>query len=264
MDENKTRYDFIDKFGVDAFVPGQDGLLYKYFTIDRALELVGDESLWFSAPDKLNDMFELDIDRIQFNVTDESIVSLSERYFPDNNKKREELLNSPHRAVAAKLVQNEFKKLRSECGICCFTTNPRERKMWGLYGKSDSGVCIGFDLPYHILVSPTSFLLKVKYETEFTNIDHFNGDNIRNFTSWVFTKNSDWGYEEEIRMLRIGSQGLLKIPLNSIKEIHYGSRCEENDIGRLESRLALKDYISHKKFRIHRERQSYELLSKPL
>ena len=68
--------DFNAKFGIDAYLPHRDGLLYKYFSNFRAVESVLHESFYFAMPRQLNDPFELDVERIQFDLTDENIWSL--------------------------------------------------------------------------------------------------------------------------------------------------------------------------------------------
>lgn len=223
--------DFKKQFGVEAYIPHIDGLLYKYFNIDRAKDVVMEEALWFSSPEKLNDSFELDVEKIKFDMSDENIKAFLLRYYSDAPEILAEIFerSKSNRDLVADFMQKKMAEIRDECGICCFTTNPCNKRMWALYGNSDTGVVIGFQLPPIILGKKDFFVMKVIYENERSFIDYFNKPHPI-FPIWACVKDSDWAYEKEIRAVDMSRKGLHKFALNAVKEIHYGMKTKQEDI----------------------------------
>lgn len=262
MDVKKDRFDFTGTFGVDAFIPGSDGLLYRYFSAERALQTVQSGSLHFSVPDSLNDPFELDVKRISFDLNPANLKKLAERFYPNNPSARQQIIDSAIGAVekVPAALEELLSRFRESLGICCFTTNPRQKLMWSHYGQSDTGICIGFNFPWYWFLAPRFFVMKVKYEKERSILDHFNWVP-STIPLWAFTKNSDWEYESEVRILSFAFKGLVKYPFASISEIHYGNRIDEKDIGRMESLITYTGNSDYKRFKIGLSNKSYDLIS---
>jgi hypothetical protein len=261
---NKSDINFIERFGVDIYRPEKDGLLYKYFSFPRALQAITESKLYFASPTQLNDSFELDIDNIRFEMTDENVKKLAERYYPNNPVKQTNLFEKSitNRRFVPDALRKELDKIRNQSGVCCFTTEPRNKLMWGHYGVSDTGVCIGFNLSPLSISEPELFIMKVKYENERKIMNYFDTPfNI--FPLWAFVKNGDWGYEKEIRAINMTYNGLMSYNKESIKEVHYGLKTTEEDIGKMESLLVLKNYHDYKRFKIEKSKTDYKLTSSP-
>lgn len=167
--------DFKERFGVDAYLPHRDGLLYKYFNMERGIQLVSQEALFFASPVQLNDSFELDEDKIRFEMTDENIWSLLKRKYPNDLAKQNDTfeLSKINRHLVPGIMKQQLAKMREACGVCCFTTDPRNKVMWGHYGSSDTGVVIGFNLPPFSLHIKDLFVMHVLYEKERSFINYF-------------------------------------------------------------------------------------------
>lgn len=256
--------DFKEKFGVDAYLPHRDGLLYKYFNMERGIQLVSQEALYFASPFQLNDSFELDEDKIKFDMTDGNIWSLLKRMYPNDLIKQTEVfeLSKKNRHLVPEVMKAQMSRIRQECGVCCFTTDPRNKLMWGHYGSADTGVVIGFDLPPFSLHVKDLFVMKVLYEEERSFINYFDKP-FTIFPIWAFVKNIDWAYEKEIRAVAMSYNGLLKFDISSIQEIHYGMKAKDEHIGQIESLMALKNYAGYKRFHIEKSDNSFAYLSTP-
>jgi hypothetical protein len=167
--------DFKAKYGIDAYLPHRDGLLHKYFSNFRAIESVRHESFYFAMPRQLNDPFELDVERIQFDLIDENIWSLLKRTLPGNLAEQQRIfeLSKHTRGQVPAVMHEQINKLRDACGICCFTSNPHNRLMWSHYGQSNTGIVIGFNLPPFSPYLHDLFVMKVKYEQEKSFINYF-------------------------------------------------------------------------------------------
>jgi len=250
--------DFKKKFGVDAYIPERDGILYKYFNIERGIQCISQEALYFASPTQLNDSFELDVDRIKFEMTDENIWKLLNRRHLRNAAERQAAFerSKEHRDRVPSVMREQLAKLRDSCGICCFTTNPTNKLMWAHYGQSDTGVVIGFNLPPFSPHLKDFFVMKVLYEEERSFIDYFEKSTTL-LPVWAFVKNDAWAYENEIRAVKMDYNGLLKYNIESVQEIHYGIKTDPNMIGRLESVMALKNYRHYNRFQIAHDTNSY-------
>jgi len=254
--------DFKAKFGIDAYLPHRDGLLYKYFSIERGIESVFKEAFYFATPPQLNDPFELSVDRITFEMTDENIWSLLKRTLPNNPSEQQRIfeLSKQTRSNVPEVMRKQIQTMRDNCGICCFTSNPKNELMWAHYGQSDTGVVIGFNLPPFSPHMKDLFVMKVKYEKEKSFINYFDKPYTL-FPIWAYVKNDRWNYEEEIRAVSMSHHGLLRYSIESVKEIHYGMRTSEEMIGRMESVMALKKYHAYQRFKINTDSNSYEYQS---
>ena len=250
--------DFKKQFGVEAYIPELDGLLYKYFSIERGVQCISQEAIYFASPKQLNDSFELDVEKIMFEMTDENIWKLLKRTMPGNEAAQHLAFekSKEHRDKVPAIMHKQLTKLRNECGICCFTGEPVNKLMWAHYGQSDTGMVIGFHLlPYSVHLKDL-FIMKVLYEAERTSIDYFEKSTTL-LPIWAFVKNSDWSYEKEIRAVKMDYNGLLKYDISSIKEIYYGIKTDPNIIGRVESIMALKNYNNYKRFQVAQSKGSY-------
>jgi len=256
--------DFKKKFGVDAYIPERDGLLYKYFSIERGIQCISQEALYFASPSQLNDSFELDVDKIRFEMTDENIWALINRRHPGNEVERQIAFENSkkNREKVPALMKTLIGKLRDACGVCCFTTDPVNMLMWAHYGKSDTGIVVGFNLPPYSPHLKDFFVMKVLYEQERSFIDYFKNSTTL-FPVWAFVKNIFWEYENEIRAVKMDHNGLLKYDIASVHEIHYGMKTDVDMIGQLESIMAIKNYQDYKRFQIAHDTDSYGYKSRP-
>ena len=256
--------DFKKKFGVDAYIPERDGLLYKYFGIERGIQCISQEALYFASPSKLNDSFELDVDKIKFEMTDENIWTLLRRRYAGDDAQQELAFekSKQNREKVPAIMKTQLAKLRDACGVCCFTSDPTNKLMWAHYAQSDTGIVIGFNLPPFSPHLKDFFVMKVLYENERSFIDYFKKSTTL-FPVWAFVKNSDWAYEKEIRAVKMDYNGLLEYNIESVVEIHYGIKTDIDMIGRLESIMSIKNYKDYKRFQIVHDVNSYGYQSQP-
>jgi len=256
--------DFKKRFGVDAYIPERDGILYKYFSIERGIQCILQEALFFASPSQLNDSFELDVDKFKFEMSDKNINAFLNRIYPDSETERQVAFekSKEHRNKVPAIMKMQLAKLRDSCGICCFTNDPVNKLMWAHYGQSDTGIVVGFHIPPYSFHLKDFFMMKVLYEEERSFIDYFNRSTAV-FPLWAFVKNNEWAYENEIRAVKMDYNGLLKYQIESVREVHYGIKTNTDMIGRLESIMALKNYRSYKRFQICHSTDSYGYKSNP-
>ena len=145
-------------------------------------------------------------------MTDKNIWSLLQRKLPNNSVEQQRIfeLSKQTRGATPAIMQEQIRKMRDACGICCFTSDPHNKLMWANYGRSDTGVVIGFNLPPYSPHIHDLFVMKVLYEQERSVINYFDKPHTL-FPIWAYVKNDVWSYEKEIRAVAMSYNGLLNL-----------------------------------------------------
>ena len=95
-----------------------------------------------------------------------------------------------------KSIRQKYRQWRTSIaqkwGLLCFTKSWRNPLLWSHYADSHKGICLGFDVPTHVL-------RPVKYEQYRLPSDHWTG-NVE-ISPIMWTKFTRWKYEEEQRWI---------------------------------------------------------------
>ncbi|WP_394027177.1 DUF2971 domain-containing protein [Desulfovibrio falkowii] len=162
-----------------------------------------------------------------------------------------------------KFIQNVNSKLKSQnIGILCLTEDYTSDKMWGLYTNAHAGFVLGLDTEnklFQALKNADNLfgpLKKVSYkpEDDLAYITDYVTDEIQKsyefLNDTIFTKNDQWEYEKEWRIvinapkhLKFIPKGILiSVPPAIVKSVYLGTRvvsglqeeatafCKEHDI----------------------------------
>jgi len=106
-----------------------------------------------------------------------------------------DLLDSKHRRALLKFKQT----MDAQHGLLCFSKDWRNPLLWGHYGDSHKGMALGFDIPDDLLfeVKYTQARSKAKFNARTGML--IQGEQL--LENLIRTKFSDWGYEEEYRLV---------------------------------------------------------------
>jgi hypothetical protein len=212
-----------------------DGIrhLYKYRSVDaedngsveKTKSLLVNEEIWFSSASSFNDAFEMDF---------EIGLPESKKVFSENLKKNDYLLDQLNLSPAKRLMEKQrirrmapaltaemeegFRKQLDEAlGIYCFSEDPRNRLMWGLYSDSNSGYCVQFG----VYNDPIFYLArKIEYMNERVVVPVLTNDEDR--PQGHLYKSSDWSYEKEWRLALLNVKGKLRMAQNSVVGVILG------------------------------------------
>jgi hypothetical protein len=136
-------------------------------------------------------------------------------------------------------------KINREIGILCLSANPRSILMWSHYADEHKGFVIGFDSDddffSHRLGEPEDIgLLRI---VDYVNnrpivvIEKLKNEN-HDTPDYFFTKNPDWDYEQEWRIIRFLNGAavvlcgethkthLFKVPASAIREVIFGCNAQ--------------------------------------
>jgi hypothetical protein len=124
--------------------------------------------------------------------------------------------------------EQEFNNKLKTAGICCFSRRNDSILMWSHYADKHQGFCLAFSSNSHLKgVNP----LDVNYTTDFTTLNfHYDGqDAIFNL---IYTKSSEWSYEEELRTILYDFTDInsrkVKFNPTDLKAIYLGAKCSIN------------------------------------
>ena len=213
------------------FIDNGKVFLYKYIDIDGALKLIKNQTFKFSNPRDFNDPFDLYEKLIDFSKNDTlSPVNMARR-----DKRRAETASDK---VKIKLLQHQWRKLRSNYGISCFSKTYKNILMWSHYADKHTGVCIGFYIDALKLMDDGFITFAVEYKDNFMPLPFSDIDiNVRlnSIMQYLSLKAAYWSYEEEIRMINFDYYLNYKDSFfdfrkyAEIREIHFGLRTSEKN-----------------------------------
>ena len=107
-------------------------------------------------------------------------------------------LNDPFEFLGAELSDRSFRRVMQETkkeisktnGLLCFSRNWTNPVQWSHYTDKHKGICLGFDVPNHLLT-------KIDYVKE--RLIHHGEINEELMRKLLTTKFEHWSYEEEYR-----------------------------------------------------------------
>ncbi|MGI4804893.1 MAG: DUF2971 domain-containing protein [Janthinobacterium lividum] len=213
--------------------------LFKYIDYESSLKILSNTTLAFKCPVDMNDPYDCSLDFLDLTNPPEDYLKdlLKEKYAHLSRQERRKRIAysiKNFKPLLPDIFQKGMKSDLKKRGITCFSEINDNLLMWSHYGKSHTGICIGFDVVklYESIKVKHQFdklFIKVRYETEFQMMNFFD-DTEKAVINWVRTKSFDWNYEKEVRItlsnLKFNSDGLYILPIdkNCIKHVYLGSR----------------------------------------
>ncbi len=213
-------------------------LLFKYRTINQHLiNSLSESTLYFAAPDKLNDPFDC-----QVNIEKCLLEAISESVGKER-KYLEALTKIPQ--FAAKLQKGLL-----GVGICSFSKILDNPLMWAHYANNHRGLNLLYKIPEQFFLDERNRIIGLA-ATE------YGASPLRKWFKEVaptlgkpgsvemgvalskklFTvKGKHWEYEQEVRAIREQS-GPLTIPRKFLVQVCFGLRTSENGILRIKKTL---------------------------
>lgn len=189
-------------------------ILYKYTSIDgeridwikRTLE----GWIYFASPSTFNDPFELSP---TFEAPNEQTVAKFLDKFGSllTKSARARVVREATRKLKSQSINAVDAEWVSSLGVLCMASDPKNLLMWGHYGNSHKGVCLGFDASY----APFSTAKPIRYSSERPSIPLTESPLLNEAAteSILLTKSPHWKYEEEWRAI--------KRPVREAEKIFY-------------------------------------------
>lgn len=224
--------------------------LYKFrsFKNEKRKRILTDGELFFPSPDEFNDPFDTSIPIRYENFTRNEFI----RYWTDSYK--EDYPNARDRDIRgwvknfyricrtpggkniiADNQEKVIKEIRSsKVGVFSLTANLKSILSWSHHADSHRGFCVGF-----LTSNLKAFLQKVEpllefgpvdYTKEYPYINAYKTSVAEKAKKILWTKSSDWEYENEYRILWInGANKPLRIPDGIIRRVVLGCQVSAAD-----------------------------------
>lgn len=178
--------------------------LYKYYN-DTKLETVKNNTMWYSAPCKFNDMFDCDI-----SIDEEEIFHSALQMVPDKRGVRpgSPMWRQLKQTVSAGIRSfgSTIENMKTTTGISCLSESDDSLLMWAHYANNHCGMCVEYELleiSKQLGFSP----VPVIYSDERASFRSINQDTIEADATSVLiesltSKSPEWSYEKEWRIIR--------------------------------------------------------------
>ena len=193
--------------------------LYKYRSIENAVEFLKNSCIYFSNYYDFNDPFESACNK-KLNYTTRQYIEAFQRWGLDfyTSVQKEQEIRLGYVNGEDLLKQATYIMLNG-FAYYCMTTEPDNILMWSHYADSHKGVCLKFDLLQDL--DTFSLTVPVDYNSEYPEFDTLNGNPGINI---ITRKSLDWAYEHEHRTVKIKEHGLHQINKEALVEIIFGCR----------------------------------------
>jgi len=226
-----TNLDFIDNGKI---------LIYKYIDIIGAFKLIEKQTFKFSNPREFNDPFDLYEKLIDFSKTGSRPPDMMTR-------KEKRRVDTASDKVKIRTLSHEWRKLRNNYGISCFSKTYKDILMWSHYADKHTGICIGFYIDAMKLLDDGFLTIAVEYKDNFIPMPYSDLDmkvRLNSILQYLSLKASFWTYEEEIRIinfdyfLNFKDNFLDFSKYAEIKEVHFGLKTSEKNKSLIKKNLA--------------------------
>ncbi|WP_157797123.1 DUF2971 domain-containing protein [Clostridium sp. CT7] len=193
--------------------------LYKYQPVNNyTLANLKNNQIWFSNVDDFNDPFELrfNIDKRSGNDILNDSLKRHGITAPELSKEKSDNIEK----AAEKTVEefaNNFKKYN---GVSCFSELYDNILMWSHYADKHSGFCLEFDTRYELF----NKIRKVNYSDDYPKISLDISKVGDKFLDSICTKNKQWGYEKEWRLLHKECNKLYVYDNKCLTGIYFGAK----------------------------------------
>jgi len=220
-------------------------ILYKYrdFSNISHRDLITKQEIYLSEPNSFNDPFDCKIPtrwdlmtQDDFDERNEKLIDIGKNICFHNNEERKRF--SKHlqdngalwsRENLKKPGKDYFDNISALSGVISLTSKPDNILMWSHYSNSHSGFCIGFDSNVLLQLNCFDFIGKVSYSKLYPIINGAFDLDLRYFLE-MFSKSSDWEYEDEYRITKRHMENrLVKLPKKAFKQIVLGCTIKNED-----------------------------------
>lgn len=206
--------------------------LYKYKAIDaKMLRILVCNDIYFAPPDSFNDPFDCNL-LPSLQITKEEVYDFVKQQFPDipENKLKEVVDNNTEKYTIDlyKSLENELAKIRKSLTVSCFSEVNNSSLMYSHYADGHKGLCLEFKV---IDNSFYDVLFPVQYPDNYPAVRFFKHDLQVMMDSQLLTKQPEWRYEKEWRIIKVDNpNNYQKFPLEILTGIIFGLRTSDADI----------------------------------
>lgn len=208
--------------------------IYKYQKIDDySLSNLKNAQIFFNAPKKFNDPFEGAVaSQVSFGEGEYQKIlthyreKFSQKFLQKTTSSKQGICKTLECSLNKK--KEEWSKKR---GCWCSSKTNKNILMWSHYGDYHEGMCLAFEtslLPQE-LKEKIRVVNYVQEPPKFCPLCLIGGCECSDTLEPLYTKFTDWAYEEEVRVFHQNSGGFCDY-VNALKAVYFGARANEANI----------------------------------
>lgn len=189
----------------------EQALRFRYTSIERAIQIITEQSLYFSSPLDFNDPYEC-MPAIQKLNAQFNIDSLANK-----KSQRDYIEHMENKILGGRKI-----------GIVCLSKTDRNTIMYAHYSQNHEGLCLGFEVDIYDSRSERAdpFLASEVIYAKTYPVLSGNQDSKEQFKKMFLCKHEDWSYENEWRMVNFlidnEKDRLYEFPKNMLKKVVLG------------------------------------------
>ena len=248
--------------------------IYKYFpdSMSKLMD-VQNNVMWYSVPNKFNDVFDTDF------IIDKEAVFVNFLKQASNgteirtgSKVWKDLRGTTTRAITN--MEKAMKQIRQSMGVSCFSESADSLIMWAHYANYHKGMCVEYELMgfnSNLKFTPVPVIYQQKRPClQMIHFENSDKDATQFYINGLTTKSDVWSDEKEWRIIRDKGacgeawdetkQGAL---LQSITPSSIILGCEASG----EFEAAVKDYCESSSinlFKMRKDNLEYQLIKEPI
>lgn len=205
-------------------------IIYKYIPISwKHITAAVNNQLWMSAPADFNDPFDCN-HPINKEMSNQERVDITSSLCGIDTSELSAYPNGQETLVneGIKYMSDKF----SRAGICCFSERWDSILMWSHYADKHRGICLGYNS--RDLIGKVGYVFeKIRPEKSSPSLDFKNMGTEEGqeefINNVIFTKASDWAYEEEWRLVVFDKgRQLIESPMQ-LQSVIFGIRTSSDD-----------------------------------
>ena len=185
--------------------------------------------IWFSDRNSLNDKLDSNPEFVKLSTDpkEQKLLydTIANGILDERTKNYFDKNMSPK--VLQEFAQTKVKPFVSSFGIACFTMYPMNEKLWEIYAKNNSGLCMQFD----INIDTTFFhnVLPIHYVPEISEREYNPISAPDHIIDLFYKKTEEWSYEKELRLLK-DRLGKIHFNRKALKSIVIGDKAQKDFI----------------------------------
>lgn len=236
---NKQREDYFRMLLKGGKIPA---VLYKYCSVERAMQILGNHSIMFSSCTDFNDPFDCAVYIDGNNSFDEWKQYLMRQGLSDSDAECRAYLILEDPADAARTISEAYQRAIREMGILCLSGINDNILMWSHYSDFHKGVCLRFDISKDL--ETFCFPLKVIYNNEYIKLNFIQSylRNDQDIHIALWHKSKDWEYENEYRVINSVAHGLKTFKKDALTGIIFGCQCSDKDRKKIKEKMRRVSY----------------------
>jgi len=204
--------------------------LFKYEKLTKyTKENIANSQFYYNQPRKFNDPYE---GVFKFNISNNFLKKKLIKVLYDKEYSKEKFSGLSLDEVVTEATISYINQYLTDMRVACFSRRNDSMLMWSHYSDQHRGICLEFESDDNLfkIGDDVKYSRKVPvvYISDVNDLEE--NRLLALFNSVVHTKEMDWSYEKEYRLIAYKGENIRKYNPKALKAVYFGLRCSAEDI----------------------------------